>query len=308
MAMYDGLRDAQSAITTPMTVFKKKFVPKPDKSFEIFLNVASVAVGFASPALFNSCKLVFTFNRFYADYLIIVLKPAMMASSTLGKIASEERVDKFNDVVGKGFAAGFQKAKDLNKDMAAKELTDVKEKIDYIFSATVSIWKESLTVTNNAIFNGNGESLDMLNKLLQNGISADGSPGQALHFQKSTTKFLFSTILPDIWRMQGYHPVLLDSGWDCNTKGIGVRQWTKRKDVMDLMICSDDRQYQLWGLKGDMTCQVSNNPCFTTKVCENYLTELPGLGYIKEERDEFGGMSVYTMTARQVLPNSYFEL
>jgi hypothetical protein len=56
MAIYDGLRDAQSAITTPMTVFKKKFIPKPDKAFEIFLNVASVAVGFASPALFNSCE------------------------------------------------------------------------------------------------------------------------------------------------------------------------------------------------------------------------------------------------------------
>ena len=64
MAMYDGLRDAQSAITTPMNVFKKKFIPKPDKSFEIFLNIASVAVGFASPALFNSCKLVLRYSLY----------------------------------------------------------------------------------------------------------------------------------------------------------------------------------------------------------------------------------------------------
>jgi hypothetical protein len=62
MAMYDGLRDAQSAITTPMTVFKKKFIPKPDKSAEMVLNVVLMAVGFASPALFNSCKSGFSFT------------------------------------------------------------------------------------------------------------------------------------------------------------------------------------------------------------------------------------------------------
>ena len=200
-----------------------------------------------------------------------------MASNSARQI-SEEKVDKFRDLVGKGFDAGFTKAKDLNKDMALKELTDIKEKIDYIFSETVNIWKESLTITNKAIFNGNGESLEMLTKLLQNGISENGNPGQAFDYQKSTTKFLFSTILPDIWRMQGFHPVLLDTEWDCKTKGIGVRQWTKRKDVMDLMICLDDRQYQLWSAPGgSMTCQVSNNPCFTTKVCENYLTGCPVL-------------------------------
>jgi hypothetical protein len=217
---------------------------------------------------------------------------------------SEAKADKFSDVVGKAFQAGATKAKDLNKDMAEKELTDVKEKIDYIFSETVNIWKESLTVTNNAIFNGNRDSLEMLNKLIENGNSADAQPGQAFDYQKSTTKFLFSTILPDTWRMQGFHPVLLDTGWDCKTKGIGVRQWTKRKDVMDLVICLDDRQYQLWSVYGSiMTCQVSNNPCFLTKVCENYLTELPGLGYLREKREEFGGMSIYTMTNRQVYLN-----
>jgi hypothetical protein len=282
-----------------MTVFKKKFIPKPDKTFEILLNVASIAVGFASPALFNSCKLGFLST--FPMLIILVLKPAMLETQKLQKIVTEERLDKFKDIVGKGFEMGFKKAKDLNKDMREKELTDIKEKIDYIFSQTVNIWKQSLTDTNNAIFNGNPESLDMLTKLLENGNSANGKPGQALDFQESATKFLFSTILPDVWRMQGYHPVLLDTAWDCSTKGIGVRQWTKRKDVMDLVVCVNDRQYQLWGLKGDMTCQVANNPCFLTKVCENYLTELPGLQYLREGRDEFGGMSMFTMAGRQVL-------
>jgi hypothetical protein len=67
MAIYDGLRDAQSAVTSPMTVFKKKFIPKPDKTLEIILNVASMAVGFASPALFNSCMFGVYFSPCCAD-------------------------------------------------------------------------------------------------------------------------------------------------------------------------------------------------------------------------------------------------
>ena len=89
-------------------------------------------------------------------------------------------------------------------------------------------------------------------------------PPSAVDVQKSVTKFLASVIVPEVWRMQGYYPVLLDTAFPCDVTGIGIGQWSDKKNVGDAEVCMTNeggvsrgkpfdggRQYQLWAVKGD---------------------------------------------------------
>jgi hypothetical protein len=294
--MYHGIEAAQGAIAFPMIVFSKKFIPKADKSMEIFLNILQVALGFGTPTYFNTCKFAIISNHGVANFrLPQVMKPLANKMGQGYKTAT----DNLKDYTGASSAFAVGAAKDFNKNLAASELTNLTEKIQGILSTTAKSWKESLTLINEATFSGEESSLRMLDKLLQNGNSVRRQPGRAIDYETSSTKFLFSAILPDTWRMQSYYPVLLDTAWDCKTQGIGVRQWTKRKNVLDLAVCLNDRQYQMWAVKGDYRCKPPSNQCGVADIpCENYLTELPGLSYLQQEQETFGNMSMISLANR----------
>jgi hypothetical protein len=174
----------------------------------------------------------------------------------------------------------------------------VPEKINYIFSQTATDWQNTMRDMNAVIFKGDENSFSILNSLITEGKALKRTPTDAADIAKSTKKFLYSTIIPEAWRMQGYYPVLLYTAFPCDTPGIGVRQWTNKKKLDEQIICKDGLQYQLWAVEGTFGCKRNNNPCRAPEDCQNLLTDLPGLKDIREKIKEFGYLDVFSMADR----------
>jgi hypothetical protein len=94
----------------------------------------------------------------------------MSATGTKFKAGS----DNFKDYTRDALSAGWQIGKDENKNLAAKKLTSVSDKIDHIFQSTVDDWKSSLEAINKAVFSGDQTSISILTKLLRDGESGVG--------------------------------------------------------------------------------------------------------------------------------------
>lgn len=215
--------------------------------------------------------------------------------------ANKIKADNLKDYTRDTLSTGFDVAKSFNKDFASKRLPTLESKIDHIFSETTGLWKESITAVNRAIFKGDARSQEILGKLMRDGNSVDRSAGDKGNYEQSIKKFIYSAMTPDVWRMQDLYPVLLDTAWDCNTPGIGVRQWTDRKNVDDNIICRDGQQFQLWAVKGSYGCK-SSGPCGIPRNCNNMLQDLPGAKDIRKPIKDWGEMSLFTMANRYVIP------
>lgn len=216
------------------------------------------------------------------------------ANKPIDKVLADNLKDYTRDAI----SAGWQIGKDFNKNFAAKKLTKVPEKIDYIFSHTVTDWQESMRDINEVIFKGDENSFTILKNLLSDGKSLDHIPTNAADITKSTKKFLYSTIIPEAWRMQGFYPVLLYTAFPCDTPGIGVRQWTNKNKLDEQIICKDGLQYQLWAVEGKFGCKESNNPCRPPTDCHTLLSDLPGLKDIRKKVREWGELDVFSMADR----------
>jgi hypothetical protein len=185
-----------------------------------------------------------------------------------------------------------------------------------LWESTVKDWKASLTDMNSAAFSGDEFSINFLQKMIGDGNSLDREPASVLDIETYATKFLASILVPEVWRMQGYYPVLLDTAFPCDTEGIGWGQWTDRKKVGNTKMCWEGeggidrdaksfdsfRQYQLWTVKDPWINSACNGPCTTCGVCncKHYMTEPPGLGKLLEPVVAWGKISIYDIITKSV--------
>lgn len=222
------------------------------------------------------------------------------------KVAADNVKDYANIAISTGMAAA--KAKETS--LAEKNAKDINEKILYLWEKTVEAWKESLTQQNRQLFSGSEESISKLTALIKDGRSYARDPLDRQEVQRQATKFIASIMVPDVWRLQGFYPVIIDAGFKCGTKGIGIRQWTDKKDIRDAEFCFNEggseygkpytgpRQYQLWGVKGEYTCS-----CEPARACSlgggtrkcSMLSDLPGLKSIKKPVDDWAGANIIDM-------------
>jgi hypothetical protein len=225
------------------------------------------------------------------------------------KIAGDNSKDFYNLIT----TYGFNEAKKKGKSLAESSAKSIPQKIDSLFHNIVMDWKESLTAMNHEVFSGTDASLQTLTKLIQNGNSLNRKPVNSVLVQKGATKFLVSILIPEVWRLQGYYPVMLDAGFPCTVSGIGIGQWTDRKNVGPAGICAMDeggeykdgrtwtggRQYQLWAVKGewDGKCKHQSNyeKACGVKGCDNYLTDLPGLKEMREPNNDWYGLDIFNL-------------
>jgi hypothetical protein len=216
------------------------------------------------------------------------LKPSTWGG--LNKIATDNIKDYTRDAIG----AGWQIGKDFNKNLQAKGITDVKLKIDRIFQDIVDGWKQSLTDINSAVFSGDEKSLSILNNLLKDGNSLDREPGKKIDFEKNAKRFIYSQLVPEVWRMQGFFPVFLYTAFPCATPGIGIRQWHNKKKLDEQIFCWGDLQYQLWAVKGKYGCKDQVNPCRMPE-CNNEVADLPGLKAFRTKVTDFGDINMFDL-------------
>lgn len=188
------------------------------------------------------------------------------------------------------------------------------EKINYAYSNTVKEWQNALDNVNTALFSGDDTSISAITNLIQQGNMLDLQPLNASIIQSHAEKFLFSILVPAAWRMQGFYPVLIDTAFPCKTMGIGVGQWTKKKNVGAALICRgsekstnahsnvpiDGRQYQLFAVKDKYYNDRCPPPALRRACalydCDHYLAELPGIGDILNPEPDLGGISLSQLT------------
>jgi hypothetical protein len=225
------------------------------------------------------------------------------------KVAADNVKDYANIAISTGMAS----AKEKEKSLADKNAKDINDKVLYLWETTIEAWKESLTEQNTQLFSGSEESIARLTALIKDGRSYARDPLNRQDVQKQATKFIASIMVPDVWRLQGYYPVLIDAGFKCGTKGIGIRQWTNKKDIGDAEFCFNEggseygkpyagpRQYQLWGVKGEYQCT-----CEPARACSlgggdqkcSMLSDLPGLKSIKKPIGDWAGANIIDMVNR----------
>lgn len=121
--------------------------------------------------------------------------------------------------------------------MGTSKFEGLNAKVDKIYTDIITEWKKTLTGMTASLFSGDDASISMLTRMMQNGNMLKRTPQSSDDVQGNATKFLYSILIMEVYRMQGFYPVLLDAAWICEQKGIGIRQWTDKKDVGDAHIC-----------------------------------------------------------------------
>jgi hypothetical protein len=199
---------------------------------------------------------------------------------------------------------GMNFAKDAAKNSAAQDGLDLPERIRDVFTRTVDTWIKVTVYTNKEIFSGNDLSLQMLSNLLKDGNSLIRMPLNVVEVTKHVEKLLYSMLILSTWRMQGYSPVLVDTGRQCDDMGVGTKDWTTPNDLLHLArICIGDRQYHMLATQGSYGCSTvpAAGPGTPGHInCNKFLKVPPGLKEIRvnENIADWGGLNIYTMIDR----------
>jgi hypothetical protein len=149
-------------------------------------------------------------------------------------------------------------------------------------------------------------SIDILTSLLKDGNSMERKPLSAGVMQKGTEKLLYSLLILASWRLQGYSPVLLDTGEDCKKMGVGTgkNDWTDPGSLNGLArVCREGRQYHMLASQYAYGCTTTVNagPGTPASVnCNKKLTVPPGMKAIRtdQELSDWGGLNLFSMLTR----------
>lgn len=241
-----------------------------------------------------------------------------VAERTLKEEAYKVKADNAKDYTNLIVNNGMNAVRTKMVSLTAENEKDINKKIEYLFEGVVNDWQKSLTAMNNFVFSGEESGIEILTKLIHRGNSNNRTIANSLEIQEEATKFLVSVMVPEVWRLQGYHPVLLDTTFPCDVSGIGVRQWTDKKNVGEALICrkkeggigrddrpfSGGRQYQLWGVKDEWGASCQSRNC-RIGDCNHFMESLPGLKKIREEIKEWNGLSIFDMLDKWVSPRLF---
>lgn len=111
----------------------------------------------------------------------------------------------------------------------------------------------------------------------------------ALDVENHVRRTLFAHLIPYAWSLRDVHPVLIDSGWDCDSVGVMDYEEIIPKDSDDAKICIDENQYYLVHPEGPAKICKDQYPICDRKT----LSVPPGLGALGEDGKRFGGITKY---------------
>ncbi|KAF2416034.1 glycoside hydrolase [Tothia fuscella] len=286
-ALYDGIAAAYGTRWKAVKSMEKVIFPGKNKSLDTFLNILSIALSFGTTSFLNG---------FIKPGVTALGKQGTQGLTSAEKKAKEEAYkddssERQGEVIGRG---------------GGENMTAL---IEILWLDTADDWKASINSLNKLVFSGDEKGIEILTKLMSNGNSVSRSAADAIVIEKQALKFIVSVMIPELWRMQGLFPVLLDTGFPCGVEGIGVGQWTNKKNVGDAQICmtneggigrdgqsfSGGRQYQLWAVQGPF-CKTGGSVGCNIKDCNtHYLESLPRLGKIRKPNSDWNGLTIFDM-------------
>ncbi|KAF2664250.1 hypothetical protein BT63DRAFT_418375 [Microthyrium microscopicum] len=287
---YQGLNAAGIAKDNVLGGIINNLIEKPDRTLEIFLDILGMVTGFGNAGFLNGIlkTKITAIGKIRGDKLDD--KELAKKTEDAAKIMGDNAKDFYN----LSFNFGMGKWKDKTKSLSETSAKTIPDKIRILYGNIIEGWKESLVRMNQELFEGNEESIRTLTNLVRNGNSMYAMPANATAVQKSAIKFIVTALIPEVWRLQDFYPVMVDTLWPCNVPGIGIGQWHSMKHVGAANLCFTDeygqlqngttfrgRQYHLFGVKGE----------WDAKYCGNKLSELPGLGKLWPQNRDWDGLS-----------------
>ncbi|EQL02078.1 Glycoside hydrolase [Ophiocordyceps sinensis CO18] len=222
--LYEGIQFSQQTLDSPgnLATFVKTFAPDPqeDLALNIILNIVSFGLSAATGPFFNSCKL--------------------LRNTPWGK-NNKDTNDNLKDTLQAVMSFSFSTAKDAKSPDVPKEAAASTQ-----LAAIVRHYKVALTEVSKQLFSGSDKGIEVLHKVIGDGKLLQLKPTGMLDLEQksklapSISKLFYAMLIPAIWRMKGWKPVLVDTGTNCDNDET-IRFLSKDSPK----VCVDGKRYHL---------------------------------------------------------------
>ncbi|KAI1352858.1 hypothetical protein F5Y01DRAFT_324113 [Xylaria sp. FL0043] len=285
---YTALDEATtSALTPSFSDYENHFTPLPNDDnteLQILLDFIGIIGAVAGASYFNG-----------------FLKSL---PSAFGKIGGDNVKDGALALI----AGSISIAKDLTAAGGKSDYWNVEKEAAFAayMGQVINAWEAVTEETIMTLFDGSDKSIDTLGGLIAGGRFIAGSAqGHASQIMKPSdksdtalklaiTSAFWSYIIPIGWTLSGTHGFVLDSGFDCNTKGNPLNQYLLDDVESNTRYCNptNNKLYYLVAARGD------SEICVNEGCTNSYFQKPPGLE--KLDGTAYGGLTLETLIAGSI--------
>jgi len=180
--------------------------------------------------------------------------------------------------------------------------TNVRDRLNHQILDAVNLIKEYLDKTNLALLGtGDDSSIDRLGAIFAEGVltkPAKASDISSYELEKALTKLLLAISISATWRMQGLHPVVVNTTAPCESIGVGGNKWIDAKDISTAHMCESNILYYLGVIPNRVKCNRNRD----SERCDALkLTLGPGMKSIEVPNEYYGGLHKFNLIGRLVI-------
>ncbi|KAK4670160.1 LOW QUALITY PROTEIN: uncharacterized protein QC763_209230 [Podospora pseudopauciseta] len=224
--LYDGIQAAQVNLITTLSKFSSTFAPeqKADKSLTMTLNILSAGFGVLAGPVFAKA---FSSGNFFSQNPGIgeKLESAVMKGVELGLAEAKEYAKKKNPCLVL-FPMSFYPT----------HQTDLASQFNWI----VMSWKEIVDITQRQAFSETKDGVSYLSSMMSNGKLLKVEPMNRFDTESAMVKVLYAFLIPHVWHLRAYSPVLIHAEWDCQKVGVDKFIWLQSGDKDVAKMCIDN--------------------------------------------------------------------
>ncbi|KAK4657020.1 hypothetical protein QC762_0041580 [Podospora pseudocomata] len=180
--LYDGIQAAQLSLITTLSKFSSTFAPeqKADESLTMTLNILSAGFG-------------------------------VLAGPDFAKAFSSGNFFSQNPGIGEKLESAVMKGVEnepVTEDLASQ------------FNWIVMSWKEIVDITQRQAFSETKDGVCYLSSMMSNGKLLKVEPMNRFDTESAMVKVLYAFLIPHVWHLRAYSPVLIHAEWDCQKVGV----------------------------------------------------------------------------------------
>ncbi|KAL2256037.1 hypothetical protein VTK26DRAFT_2286 [Humicola hyalothermophila] len=264
---YIGIGNAQTAVGTTLEKFVEIFAPEeePDPAMGWILDFLGTGLGMVAGPSFKA-----VFSGFYAahEHLSGALEETVMAAVGFGVDAAKQYIEA-------------DKTKPVTGDLAQA------------LGSFVLNWKEIITETQKALFNGSDSSIKHLETMISDGKLLYINEEDFLHIEKRVQRAMYAYLIPYAWSLRGARPVLVKTDVGCDDDVPHGEPSIFPGDSKKAAVCNEHTGYKtMLLLSPDGPSHVCRPNQQWADNCDiQKLSLLPGFDTLDESEPSYGNIT-----------------
>lgn len=101
-------------------------------------------------------------------------------------------------------------------------------------------WKEIVDITQHQAFSKTKDGVSYLSSMMSNGKLLKVEPMNRFDTKSTMVKVLYAFLIPHVWHLRAYSPVLIHAEWDCQKVGVDKFIWLQSGDKDVANMCIDN--------------------------------------------------------------------